>query len=124
MTQPLPQASTASGTAQRLARSSYTIPVAPPFRLDLTVSALRRLPTNTIDVLTVDGRVLSGFLFDQDTEIVVLRGVDAQNVSIPRADIDEMARAPKSLMPEGILSALSDQEIRDLIAYLQSEGQP
>jgi len=74
-------------------------------------------------VLTADGRILSGFLFDQDNDLVVLRGVDGQNVSIPRTDIDEMQRSPKSLMPEGILAPLSDQDIRDLFAFLQT-GQP
>jgi putative heme-binding domain-containing protein len=74
-------------------------------------------------VLTTDGRVLSGFLFDQDNQLVVLRGVDGQNVSIPRDEIDEMQRSPKSLMPEGILSTLSDQDVRDLFAFLQT-GQP
>lgn len=34
------------------------MPVAAPFRLDLTVSALRRLPTNPVDVYTADGRYL------------------------------------------------------------------
>lgn len=33
-------------------RSLYELPVVPPYRLDLTVSALRRLPTNLVDVLT------------------------------------------------------------------------
>ena len=75
------------------------------------------------NVVTVDGRVLSGFLFDQDNEIVVLRGVDGQNVSISREDIDVMERSPKSLMPEGLLGKLTDQQIRDLFAFLQT-GQP
>ena len=75
------------------------------------------------NVLTNDGRVLSGFLFDQDNEIVVLRGVDGQNFSIARDDIDVMERSPKSLMPEGLLSKLTDQQIRDLFAFLQT-GQP
>jgi len=34
------------------------IRVKPPFRLDLTVSALRRTPTNVVDVYTPDGRYL------------------------------------------------------------------
>src|SRR6185369_3160392 len=34
------------------------IRVKPPFRLDLTVSALRRSPTNVVDVYTADGRYL------------------------------------------------------------------
>jgi DNA-3-methyladenine glycosylase II len=42
----------------------FEIGVATPYRLDLTVSALRRLPTNVVDVLTREGeyvRVLDGF---------------------------------------------------------------
>ena len=41
----------------------HLIPVVGPFRLDLTVSALRRLPTNIVDLLTPEGdylRALSG----------------------------------------------------------------
>lgn len=39
------------------------IPVVAPYRLDLTVSALRRLSTNVVDLLTPEGqyvRALSG----------------------------------------------------------------
>ena len=32
-----------------------------------------------------------------------------------------MTRSESSLMPEGILDALSDQELRDLFAYLRAE---
>jgi DNA-3-methyladenine glycosylase II len=42
---------------------TYLIPVVEPFRLDLTVNALRRLPTNIVDLLTPEGdylRALSG----------------------------------------------------------------
>lgn len=41
----------------------HRIKVAPPFRLDLTVTALRRLPTNVVDILTPEGdymRALAG----------------------------------------------------------------
>ncbi|HET7062049.1 MAG TPA: hypothetical protein VFI43_07710 [Nitrosospira sp.] len=41
----------------------HQIPVVGPFRLDLTVNALRRLPTNIVDLLTPEGgylRALSG----------------------------------------------------------------
>lgn len=71
-------------------------------------------------VLTLDGRVLSGFLFDQDQQVIVLRGVDGQNVTIPRDDIDVMEKQAKSLMPEGLLKDLNDQQIRDLFAFLQT----
>ncbi len=70
-------------------------------------------------VLTYEGRAVSGFLFDQDSNVVVLRGQDGQNTTIERDDIEEMIRQPKSLMPEGLLDELSDQEIRDLMSYLR-----
>ena len=70
-------------------------------------------------ILTEDGRTVSGFLFDQDNRVVVIRGVDGQNVTIPRDQIEEMIRQKKSLMPEGLLKNLTDKQIRDLFAYLR-----
>ena len=40
---------------------SYEIHVAAPYRLDLTVSVLRRLPANIIDRLTFDGQYVRAF---------------------------------------------------------------
>ena len=36
----------------------YEVPVVTPYRLDFTVSALRRLPSNLVDVYTADGHYL------------------------------------------------------------------
>jgi DNA-3-methyladenine glycosylase II len=47
---------TPSRTAPRV--TTRAIPVRPPYRLDLTVTALRRTPTNVVDVFTPDGRYL------------------------------------------------------------------
>ena len=41
--------------------SRHELAVAAPFRLDLTVSALRRLSTNIVDVLTSDGQYIRAF---------------------------------------------------------------
>ncbi len=71
-------------------------------------------------ILTDEGRTASGFLFDQDNRVVVLRGVDGQNVTLPRDQIEEMIPQKKSLMPEGLLKALTPQQVRDLFAYLRS----
>lgn len=71
-------------------------------------------------VITTDGRVVNGFLADQDPQVVVLRGVDGQNLIIRRDEIEEMRAMPRSVMPEGTLKDLSDQQLRDLFAYLRS----
>jgi putative heme-binding domain-containing protein len=72
---------------------------------------------NTI-VATSDGRVLSGFVVDQDNRVVVLRGSNGETSVLSREDIDDISAVPQSLMPGGLLHPLAEQEIRDLFAYL------
>jgi len=71
-------------------------------------------------VETKDGRSLSGFLVEQDGRIITLRGLDAQNVTLAREDLSEFRAAGMSLMPEGLLDGMTDQQVRDLFGYLRS----
>jgi putative heme-binding domain-containing protein len=71
-------------------------------------------------VITQSGRTLSGVLLEQDPKTVVLRTPDGQRVAIARDDVAEMSISGVSLMPEGLLQRLSDQQVRDLFAYLRS----
>jgi len=71
-------------------------------------------------VVTSDGRVLNGFLADKDSQVVILRGVDGQNVIVRTDEIEEMKAVPQSVMPDGALKTLTDQQLRDLFAYLRS----
>jgi putative heme-binding domain-containing protein len=71
-------------------------------------------------VLTSDGRALTGFLVERDNRLVVLRNAEGQDVTLARTAIEEMRVLPQSLMPEGLLSAWTDQQVRDLFAYLRS----
>jgi putative heme-binding domain-containing protein len=67
-----------------------------------------------------DGRVLTGFIVEQDPIRILLRTPDGQSVSIARTDLVSLEPAGGSLMPEGLLAGLSDQQVRDLFAYLRS----
>jgi putative membrane-bound dehydrogenase-like protein len=69
---------------------------------------------------TRDGRALTGFLADEDKQTVVIRGIDGASITVARADVQEMKPTGFSLMPEGILQGMEDQQIRDLFAYLRS----
>ena len=71
-------------------------------------------------VFTLDGRTLNGFIEEQDSRVVVLKGADGQRLIIPRDDIDEMQAIRTSIMPEKLLDPLDDQQLRDLFAYLRS----
>jgi putative heme-binding domain-containing protein len=69
---------------------------------------------------TRDERTLNGFLVERDPQLVVLRGLDGQNISVPRQEITEMRPAGMSLMPEGLIDQMNEQQLRDLFAYLRS----
>jgi len=74
----------------------------------------------TFQVETKDGRSLTGFVVEQDPNVVVLRGMDGQNVSLETGGVATMKAAGMSLMPEGLLDAYEPQQLRDLFAYLRS----
>jgi putative membrane-bound dehydrogenase-like protein len=74
----------------------------------------------TLLVITADGRTASGFLVDRDSQVLVLRGSDGQNITLAQDKIEETQPQRKSLMPEGLLKDYSDQQVRNLFAYLRS----
>jgi putative heme-binding domain-containing protein len=75
-------------------------------------------PTSII--ATTDGRILNGVVLEQDKNVVILRGDDGKELAIARDEIEAIKASPKSVMPEGLLSNLGNQEVRDLFAYLRS----
>ncbi len=74
-------------------------------------------------VITESGRTLTGIVVEKDARVVVLRSADGQRMVLPKDDIETINVTGVSLMPEGLLDGMSDQDVRDLFAYLRS-GQP
>jgi putative heme-binding domain-containing protein len=72
---------------------------------------------------TDDFRVVSGFMADQDDTLVVIRGLDGQNVTLQRDQIESIKGMGRSLMPDGLLDSMNEQQVRDLFAYLR-QAQP
>jgi putative heme-binding domain-containing protein len=73
-------------------------------------------------VTTTDGRSLSGIVKEENDKILVLQTA-TQAVRIAKSDIEERTRSNQSLMPEAMLTPLSEKEVRDLIAYLAGPDQ-
>jgi putative heme-binding domain-containing protein len=71
-------------------------------------------------VTMADGRVVTGLLVDKDRQVIVLRTAEGQKITLRKSEVDEMTPYKKSLMPEDLLKPLSDQQVRDLFAYLRS----
>jgi putative membrane-bound dehydrogenase-like protein len=76
----------------------------------------------TITIVTVDGRSING-LVHEDTPAAIILHDSKQLVTIPRGEIEEVSTTSLSLMPEGLLQPLSEQERVDLLRYLQSTAQ-
>ena len=69
-------------------------------------------------LITTDGRVLSGVITDRDATSVTLRDVNNHLTTVPRVEIDLLQAVPLSAMPDSLLKRLSDQEVVDLFSYL------
>lgn len=67
-----------------------------------------------------DGRVLTGLVLDRNTDKVTIGIATGQRVSFSTSDIEEEAPQSISLMPEGLVSSLSTQQVSDLVEYLLS----
>lgn len=69
-----------------------------------------------------DGRVFSGNIAAQNDRTLTLKMVGIEQ-TVERGDIARTEQLPMSLMPEGLLQAMTDNQVRDLIAYLMSDAQ-
>ena len=76
---------------------------------------------NTTIVVTVDGKVVSGVQIQQSRESLTLRLADNSVATILRKDIEETA-AGVSLMPEGLVDTLTDEELASLVRFLSELG--
>jgi putative heme-binding domain-containing protein len=75
-------------------------------------------------VRTTNGQTLTGILSGQDKTTVTLRDAEGRETKLSRKRIEDLRASNTSIMPEGQLKALSDQQIRDLFAYLMSSKKP
>jgi putative membrane-bound dehydrogenase-like protein len=83
-------------------------------------SAIIRKEYLAYTVSTVDGRVLTGLLVNQNAAELTLMAAKEEKTTVPLADVDELKESSTSLMPENVLKQLRPQELRDLFSYLQS----
>ena len=74
----------------------------------------------TVGVRLEDGSVLTGFIENQNDERFILKSIDGTSHVISKSEVDQILKQSTSLMPEGMLNALTDQQIADLLAYLRS----
>jgi putative heme-binding domain-containing protein len=75
-------------------------------------------------IITESGRVHSGLLIDRTESEIILRTAANEDVRISRQQIEEQFQQVTSLMPDRLLSGLSEQDVADLIAFLSQQQTP
>ena len=73
-------------------------------------------------VLTTDGRLINGVVPEESRRTITLQ-TPTERIVLDRGNIDELKPTSLSMMPEGLLEALTPQERRDLIGYLAAPTQ-
>jgi putative heme-binding domain-containing protein len=73
-------------------------------------------------ILTTQGRVLNGMVRERNDQRMVIQ-TQTERLIVPLDEIDEEKLSPLSMMPDGQLDQLSEQDLQDLIRYLASPSQ-
>jgi putative membrane-bound dehydrogenase-like protein len=70
-----------------------------------------------------DGRVLTGIVGEKRERTISVQTLN-EKLTLERSEIEKIQSSSVSLMPEGLLDTLIDDEKRDLIGYLMTPSQP
>lgn len=81
-------------------------------------SAAIREEFTQFQLLTKDGRVLTGLLEEQTPTQVTIRGANNQVTLVSRDDIEVLQAMKTSIMPDGLTQKMTESEILDLFAYI------
>jgi putative heme-binding domain-containing protein len=74
----------------------------------------------TINILTTSGKSMTGVFKGETADAVRLADADGKEQLVPKAEIDERAFSPVSLMPNGLSDGMTLQDFADLIAFLEA----
>jgi putative heme-binding domain-containing protein len=64
---------------------------------------------------------VTGLVVRDDPDAITLRTADLGEARIAREDVERMAPATTSLMPEGLEKQLTRQELCDLLEFLSAQ---
>lgn len=71
---------------------------------------------------TSDDRLISGVVLQENENTLTIQ-TQTGTITLPRDEISSRRQSELSMMPEGLFQLLEEQEIIDLVAYLQSPQQ-
>lgn len=69
-----------------------------------------------------DGRVLNGIIAAKTDRTITLKTM-TEKVTAERSEIESIKESNMSLMPEGLLESLTEEQVRNLVGYLMTKSQ-
>jgi putative heme-binding domain-containing protein len=102
-----------SGVTSRFSRDDLFVAIVMPNR-----DVSPRYQTTLVE--TKSGKVYTGMQVYESADVRVLRNSVNQTYRIETRDIESERKLTRSLMPEGLLKDLKDDDLSDLYAYLKS----
>ena len=76
----------------------------------------------TSNIETKDERSITGIVTKQDDNAITVVTAN-ETLVLPRNELKSLTQTELSMMPEGLLQAMTEDEVRDLLAYLRSPAQ-
>ena len=74
-------------------------------------------------VKTKDGQIVAGIVAEDTDRAIALKTLGGGVVTVQRADVASTEVSPLSMMPEGLLTPLHEDDVRDLFLYLRQRAQ-
>ena len=71
-------------------------------------------------LVTTTGAIHSGFVTEQSDEFVSITNLENEVTRVPRSQVASLSPQEESLMPGELLNTLSNDQVRDLLAFLAS----
>ena len=71
-------------------------------------------------VVTTAGKTHTGVISSETIDTITLKLADLTEVPVPRKQIDELKEGTVSIMPKGLDTQLTPDELRNLLAYLRA----
>jgi putative membrane-bound dehydrogenase-like protein len=88
--------------------------------LDPSAVVPREYQVNVIELR--NGRVINGIIKGETSKALTVRTAN-ETIVVPRDEIESQTISKLSMMPEGIFEKLTDDEVRNLVAYLRGKEQ-
>ncbi len=74
-------------------------------------------------VKTKDGQIVAGIVTEDTDRAIALKTLGGGIVTVQRTDVASTELSPLSMMPEGLLTPLHEDDVRDLFLYLRQRAQ-